>query len=110
MKARLERLMRRYGQAVCLTERETGESAVVRAFLQPILKQREDLPVTATPLGPVSRQRWLYIGSGGHPVSPGDRAVCGGLHLVVQESQSIWWRDEILYCRAVLRREKEAWE
>lgn len=102
--------MRRYGQEVLVTRRETGESTAARAFLQPVLKQREDLPVTATPLGPVSRQRWLYIGSGAQMVSPGDRIACGSLRLVVQEAQAVCWADEPLYWRAVLRREKEAWE
>ena len=54
--------MARYGQSVILTRRETGASLAVRAFVQPVRRQREDLPVAATPLGAVSRQRWLYIG------------------------------------------------
>lgn len=102
--------MRRYGQQVCLTRWGTGESAVLWAFLQPVLKGREELPVTATPLGPVSRQRWLYIGSGAQMVSPGDRMACGELRLVVQEAQTVYWAGEPLYCRAVLRREKEVRE
>ena len=47
MRARLERIMARYGQSVILTRRETGASMAVRAFVQPVRRQREDLPVTA---------------------------------------------------------------
>lgn len=108
MRARLERILARYGQEILLTARD-GE-ALVRAFLQPVLKQREGWPAAATPLGAVSRQRWLYIGSGGTPLSPGDRAVCGSLHLIVQEARLVPWKDEPLYCWALLRPGKEAAE
>lgn len=110
MRARLERMMETYGQSVILSRRDTGETATVRAFLQPILRRQEDLPVTATPLGAVSGQRWLYIGQSGQELRPGDRVACGKLRLVVQETRAVWWKDEILYCWALLRREKEAAE
>lgn len=110
MRARLEGILAQYGQEVLLTPREGGEEAPVRAFLQPILKRREDLPAAATPLGAVSQQRWLYIGSGGRPLAPGDRAVWGGLRLTVQEARIVPWKDEPLYCWALLRPGKEAAE
>ena len=98
--------MARYGQSVILTRRETGASLAVRAFVQPVRRQREDLPVAATPLGAVSRQRWLYIGSGRQEISPGDRAACGAERLVVQEARPVRWGDEVLYYWAVLRQER----
>ena len=108
MTARLVRLMEAYGQSVALTRRGAEAPVQVRAFLQPVLKRRENLPVTATPLGAVSCQRWLYIGSGRQEISPGDLAACGESRLVVQEARPVRWGDEILYYWALLRREKEA--
>ena len=108
MKRRLERLMTRYGQRVELTGREEDWSREMRAFLQPAAKRRETLPASATPLGAVSRQRWIYVGSGDQALRPGDRVVCGELRLVVQEAQLLRWQDGVLCCWAILRREKEA--
>lgn len=106
MRARLEGLMETCGQSVTLTRLETGDTVPLRAFLQPILKRREALPAAPTPLGAVSSQRWLYIGSGRQEISPGDRAACGAERLVVQEARPIRWGDEVLYYWAVLRQER----
>ena len=108
MRARLELAMEQYGQALLLESRDGGEARTVQAFLQPILKKSEEPPVAVTPLGPVSEQRWLYIGKADVEVSPGGRMACGELRLVIQEVQAVYWRDEVLYRRAILRREKEA--
>ena len=107
MRAQFERVLARYGQRVLLTRADGGERAV-RAFVQPVLKRREDLPVTATPLGAVSGGRWLYIGSGRQPVAPGDQVDCGGLRLVVQEARAVCWEDKPCYYWAMLRFRKEA--
>ena len=37
-----------------------------------------------------------------------DRLALDGLRLAAQEVQAVRWRDQVLYCRCVLRREKEA--
>ena len=110
MKARFEQMASRYGQNAVLTRRETSLEEAVRAFVQPVLKRREDLPFAVTPLGAVSGQRWLYIGPGGCPLQPGDRISCGQLRLAVQEARIVSWREEPLYCWAVLRPGKEAAE
>jgi len=110
MRARLDRLMARHGQTIRLTRREDGRTATVKAFLQPTLAREKKLPAAATPLGAVSGQRWLYIGSGAQEISPGDRAVWDGKSLVVQEARPVCWADETVYHWAVLRREKEAAE
>lgn len=107
MRARLERIMDRYGQAVTLFPRCGGEALEIRAFLQPLLKERDEPPVAVTPLGPVSAQRWLCIGPPGVEVLPGDRMTCGELELTVQEVRTVCWRDEALYRRSILRRKKE---
>lgn len=108
MKARLERAMERYGQTVTLVPRDGSETQEVRAFLQPILKEQAEPPVAVTPLGPVCEHRWLYIGKAGVEIKVGDRMSCGGTQLVVQESQPVYWQDNVLYRRAILRREKES--
>jgi len=108
MKARLERSMDRYGQTVTLVSRNSNETQEIRAFLQPILKEQVEPPVAVTPLGPVSEHRWLYIGKAGVEVKVGDRMSCGGTQLVVQEAQPVYWQEDVLYQRAILRREKEA--
>ena len=108
MRARLEGMMARYGQRVVLTKRNTGEAREVWAFVQPVRRQREELPVAATALGAVSSQRWLYIGPPGQALAPGDRVALEGLRLTAQEIQTVWWQNAPLYCRAILRREKEA--
>lgn len=110
MRAQLEGVMERYGQHVTLKRRESGAPLSLRAFLQPVLKQREPLPVSVTPLGAVSRERWLYIGPARHPLIPGDRVELGEMGLVVQESRTVFWQGGMLYCWAMLRREKEAAE
>ncbi len=108
MARRLEWLMARHGQSVCLTRQDGGGTAMVKAFLQPALAKREAPPITATPLGAASCQRWLYIGSGRQEIAPGDRAEWNGLRLAVQEARPVCWADETVYYWAILRREKEA--
>ena len=108
MKARLERAMERYGQTVTLASRDGDEAQKIRAFLQPVLKTQAEPPVAVTPLGPVREHRWLYIGRADLEVRTGDRMSCGGVKLVVQETQPVYWQDEAFYWRAILRREKEA--
>lgn len=108
MRAKLEELMRLHGQEISVVRRESGEEAAVRGFLQPLLKEREDPPAAVTPLGAVNEQRWLYIGPAGLKLDVWDRMRCGGMRLIVQEAMTVRFREEALYCRAVLRQEKEA--
>lgn len=108
MRERLEGLLERYGQKALLTRREGGDAIALRAFVQPLLRQKEELPLTPTPLGAASGQRWLYIGSGRQPIAPGDQLDCGGLRLVAQESCPVRWQEEVFYWRAVLRPRREA--
>ena len=106
MNRQLHSILSRNGQALTLTK-ITGETTVVHAFLQPIRKKQEDSPITVTPLGTVSQQRWLYIGGSEHKISPGDRIDCHGLALRVQEVQAVYLGSNILYYRALLHPAKE---
>ncbi len=107
MRSRFEALLRRFGQAVTL-EGPDGQPRRSRAFIQPALREREDIPAHLSPLGAVSRDRWLYLGPAGEALAPGDRVDAGQLLLTVQECRPVLWRDEPLYLWAVLRRRKEA--
>ena len=102
--------MRAYGQTVTLVSRKSGEETAFAAFLQPILKERETPPVAASPLGAVSGKRWLYVGPAGREIRPGDRVRLDSLRLMVQEAETVYFRNEAIYRRAVLRKEREAAE
>lgn len=108
MRKQLEDVLREYGQELTVIRKETGEETAVKAFLQPILKTQEELPVTATPLGAVNDQRWLYIGPAALELEPGDKIRFQDSQFVAQEAMTICFRWEALYGRAILRREKEA--
>lgn len=105
MRRALESVLARYGQSVTVERRLSGERLEGRAFLQPLPGQR--VPAAATPLGAVCLARWLYLGTEG--VAPGDRVEQAGRVFVVEDARRIFWRDEVLYCRAVLTLGKEAW-
>lgn len=104
MKRRFDQLLAHWGQAAQWTPAE-GETQQLRVFLQPVLKKREALPVTATALGAVSDQRWLCWS--GAALAEGDLLLCGGEQLVVQEVQTLRLGDVIICRRAALRRRKE---
>lgn len=110
MRARLEGMMKAYGQQLTLIRRDSGETAEVRAFLQPLLKQNERLPVTATPLGAVDDRRWLYVGPAALELKPGDEIRFRKEHFVAQEAMIVCFQQSALYDRAVLRRKKEVTE
>lgn len=107
MRARLASIIARHGQPLTLVRRSTGQALGLHAFLQPLLREREALPVHATPLGAVSRQRWLYIGPPEPAPEPGDELIFLGERLAVQEALTVFLRQEPLYRRAILRRRKE---
>lgn len=106
MTAAFDRLRRRYGQSVTLTPRNGGEPLRMRAFLQPILRRREDGGTAVTPLGGVDEERWLYLGPGGTEVSLGDRVDYRELELVVQQARPVFAEDALVYWWATLRRRK----
>ena len=108
MKETFDHVLTQYGQRAAIERRGTGESLPVLAFIQPILQERESAPFSVTPLGAVSRQQWLYIGSGGAALFPGDGVTCGNLALTVQEARPVYCGDTLLYHWALLRRHKEA--
>lgn len=107
MRTRLEEMMRSLGQTIALIPRKSRCETRFQAFLQPILKEREDLPVAATPLGAVNGQRWLYVGPVAQKIAAGDTVRLDDIHLTVQEAAAVYFRGEVLYNRAILRQEKE---
>lgn len=108
MRAQWEQCLARFGQLVRLIRKMDGDSLEIRAFVQPVRKEREVLPAAASPLGAVSRQRWLYLGSAEYEIAPGDTVELDATRLVAQETQMVYWAEKPLYFRAILRREKEA--
>ena len=108
MKEKLEEIMRTHGQELTLVRRKDGSETSIPAFLQPLLKERTEPPVTVTPLGAVSDQRWLYIGPAAQGFEPGDEVRFNGECFAAQEAMTICFRREALYFRAVLRRKREA--
>lgn len=107
MIAQVEAIMREHGQDLTLIRGENEEETAVWAFLQPVRRKREELPVTVTPLGAVSDQRWLYIGPAAAELKPGDQIRSVDGRFAVQEAMTIRFRGDALYSRAVLRRRKE---
>ena len=108
MTGQLESILARYGQNVTLEKHDTGEKQEIQAFLQPLLKKQEQPPVAVTPLGAVSEQRWLYLGSRHVAIVPGDRIQQGETRLAVQEARGVFLGTALLYHWALLQPEKEA--
>ena len=104
MRAQFGHLLEKWGQQALWTPVD-GEACEIRVFLQPVLKKREDLPVTATALGPVSDQRWLCWSA--EVLRAGDALDHGEDGLIVQEVQTLELGGETVFRRSVLRRRKE---
>jgi hypothetical protein len=108
MRRTIEDLLSRYGQSVTVEHRREGESAPVRAVVQPVLRKSQESPVTPGELGAVSRQQWMYIGEASVALRPGDRVVWDERRFVVMDARGLRWGDELLYYWALLRPGKEA--
>lgn len=96
------RLMKKYGQEVELVR--AGEAITVRAFLQPIIRQREEqqqyLP---TPLGLRREDSFLYLGPAWLELKAGrDRLRWRDQDFLVQTAQPICLGAEISHWWAVL--------
>ena len=105
-------LLARYGQAVAVERRDTGETAAGRAFLQPILDRREDWKQRRpTPLGLARKDRFLYLGEPGLPLSMGNKVTSLGVDYEVQAAQPIRVGENLSHWWAVLRvRDREEGE
>ena len=108
MKIYVDSILRQHGQQLTLLRRNDSKETDLRAFIQPHLKKQLHPPVTATPLGAVSEQRWTYIGPGNIDLSPGDRLRQNEAVWTVQETHTVCCSDEILYRWALLQPTKEA--
>ena len=100
MRERFQRLLDRWGQTVRLVTGD-GHETQAQVFLQPVFRQREEFPLSATALGAVSRQRWLCWSHA--EMAPGDKLTCDGQHFAVQEVQLLRLGNSILCRRATLR-------
>ena len=106
MRDAFARILSRHGQSAQVTAPAGDGSEEIRLFIQPILRQKEEGPARATPLGAVSRRRWLCLA--GRPLSPGDHIRWRERTLVVQDARAVFLKDSLVYCWAILRGEKEA--
>lgn len=104
MKRMIEEILRRYGQAV--TVHLSDGDAVVRAFLQPITGQGEQVPSEMTGLGAVDGRLWLYLGQAA--VEPGGRMTWNGIEFRVRSNRPWSVGETQLYWWAALERAKEA--
>ena len=103
MREIFENILAVYGQAV--SSAESGESW--RAFVQPVRTERSEEERQATALGDVDQRRWLYIGPGDRELRREEVILCGGTAYRVRESVTVPFGEERLYCRGILRLEKE---
>lgn len=107
MRTYVDAMLRQYGQELTLRHWESGEETALKAFVQPHLKKQLHPPVSVTPLGTVSTQRWTYIGPGDTVIRPGDSLRTGTMVWSVQETHPVVCGNEILYRWALLQFEKE---
>ena len=107
MKHYVDDMILRYGQQMRLLRRGNDEELEVTAFVQPQLKKQLHAPVSVTPLGAVSTQRWIYIGPGEVELHPGDSLGLDTTVWEVQETHPVCCGKEILYRWALLRPGKE---
>jgi len=108
MRERMDSIINRHGQRAVLVRKSSGETVELRAFLQPVLKKQIHPPVTVTPLGAVSEERWTYIGMGSIGIAPGDKVRQSDQTWEVQEAREVFCGDTLLYRWALLRPAKEA--
>lgn len=104
MRQALGEAFARYGRAAEIRRGE--ETQETRAFLQPMLREGEDEPLAATPLGAKEEQRWRYLGPAEAEVRMGDRVICGERMFVALRAQAFYAGEEILYHWAVLAPEE----
>ena len=102
MTERLDRIFRKYGQAV------TVNGTAARAFFQPARKPEKAAPFKVTSLGTVDDRQWTYLGR--TKVGLGDRVEFQGQTYMVRNCEEVRLRDETVCWWAVLTERRKAEE
>ena len=97
-------VLKRYGQET-LVRTPTGDLPV-KAFLQPITKENEQVMDSVTALGWIDGRLWLYLGR--MVLSPGDRVVWNDYTFRVRSCRPYYIGQELTPYWAVLEQAKEA--
>lgn len=102
MTKRIDRILRKYGQAVNVNGGET------RAFFQAAREREKAAPFEVSSLGTVDDRRWTYLGR--TELKPGDHVEFQGQAYAVRSCENICLGDETVYWWASLTAEREAAE
>ena len=106
MKEYIREIMERHGQTVTIRKGETAQA--VRAFLQPVTGQNEQVPDSVWGIGSLDGRLWMYLGQ--TEVCPGDNIIWNGQMFRVRSSREYHLGEESLYWWASLEMEREAAE
>lgn len=96
--------LERFGQTAVIRSGDGGERPV-RAFLQPVIKQGENLPGDVSSAGWVDGRLWRYIGQ--EALGEDDLLLWQGLTFRVRSCRAVFFRDALCHWQASLEREKE---
>ena len=96
-------VLAQFGQTVTLTDPE-GDTAELRAFVQPILERQPQLE--PSPLGARREERWLYLGPPESALTAGETGVVwSGRSFAVETARQVWAGEDPCHWWAVLRPE-----
>ena len=102
MTGRLDRILRKYGQAV------TVNGTAARAFFQPAREKTKTAPFTVTSLGTMDDRQWTYLGR--TEVKLGDRVEFEGRAFAVRNCEGLRLGNEAICWWAVLTARRKAAE
>ena len=97
-------VLKRYGQET-LVRTDTGDLPV-KAFLQPIPKEHEQVMDSVTALGWIDGRLWLYLGR--TVLSSGDQVIWNDRTFRVRSCRPYYIGRELTHYSAVLEQAKEA--
>lgn len=100
----MRRILDAYGQKV--TVKAQGETATVRAFLQPVTERDEKERETATPVGWVNGRLWLYLGQ--RSLETTDCLEWNGMTFRVRSCRPYYIGERLSHYWAALESEREA--
>ncbi len=105
------RVLRRYGRAVTLCDRDGKPLGEGKGFLQAI-PENDAKQFSPTPLGLARQERFLYLGEAGLALRAQDDQLlcCDGLRYRIERAQPVFLGKELCHWRALLRRQDEVSE